>query len=224
MARFLTNLGISCGHEAIFDWFGIEMAQKRLLGQRTIQTSICSMYNHISEEIAENWFDPTTVMADSSYMAAPYLDNPLLKDVKIIHLVRNPLKVLSSWVEDIHFFDDEPRNGLEHYRQFIYSHLPQIKYKPTEIERACRYIIEWTKLIENSKRDKIVVKIENWPYKKMLDYLNVPYPENFPKNKKINSWKLRTKDIKLKDIPQSETKNEFEHLIEKYNYNNLLML
>lgn len=224
MARFLTNLGISCGHEAIFNWDGLEMARERLLGKKPIQTSIASIYNHITKEVTEGWFDPTTIIAESSYMAVPYLNEPILEDVKIIHLVRSPLKVLSSWVLDLHFFDNESRKGLKNYRQFIYSHIPQIKEEPTEIEKACRYLIEWTKLIEKSRKDKIIVKIENWPYKNMMDFLDISYPKNPFENKKINSWKTRTKNIKLNDIPHGKTKNEFKNLIEKYNYNNFLML
>ena len=222
MARFLTNLGISCGHEAIFDWQGLELAKSRLNDEQTIETSLCSRHNVLTEEVFERWFNPTTVIAESSYMAAPYLNDPILDGVKIIHLVRNPLKTLSSWFSDIHFFD--PTNGaIQHYRNFIYSHLPQIDKEKTEIEKACRYLIEWNKLIEKTSRERIVVKIEDYPFRDLIPFLDQDDIERWQKNRfgniqEINSWKKRSRDLDLKDIPNGNTRKEFANHIEKYKY------
>jgi len=216
MARFLTHIGIPCGHEAIFNWEGLEFSKSRLNGEIPIENSACSLRNHITKEVFEPWFDPTTVIAESSYLAAPYLDDPILDGVKIIHLLRNPLKTLSSWVSDIHFFD--PKNKkIAHYRNFIYSNFPRIKQEKTEIEKACRYLIEWNKLIERTSRERIVVKIEDYPFQDLINFL-CQEKADLLENKKINSWKKGKKDLTMLRIPKGNTKREFEEYIRKYKY------
>lgn len=221
MARFLTSLGINCGHEAIFDHQGLPVAIQRLNGQEEkIQTSRCSRWNHVTKEDSDGWFVPLNIQAESSYMAAPYLDEPVLDGVKIIHLVRNPLEVLSSWVLDVRFFDPET-TSIEHFRNFIYSHIPIIKEEKTEIEKACRYLIEWNKLIEKTKRDKILVQIEDFPYVDLLNFLDDEIDISKIKelkNKRINSWKKRRHDLMLSDIPNGQTKEDFVKQMSKYGY------
>lgn len=218
MARFLTNLGISCGHEAIFDWQGLKWAQAKLNEEMSIETSVCSRYDSLFGQEIENWFDSENLLAEASYMAAPYIDNAILDEIKVIHLIRNPLEVLSSWVLDIHFFHKNNK-GLDEYRKFIYYHVPQIKEEKTEIEMACRYLIEWNKKIENSSREKIVVRVEDFPFVNLVNFLgdDVKTTENLF-NTKINSWKRRQKDLSIREIPPGNTKDEFIHMIKKYKY------
>jgi hypothetical protein len=78
-AKYLTSAGINCGHELIFTNSGVEAANKNLLINNNVQ-------------------------ADSSYMAAPYLSHSLLKNAKIVHLVRDPIKVLNSFVSGYVYF------------------------------------------------------------------------------------------------------------------------
>lgn len=217
MARFLTKLNIFCGHEAIFDHNGIEMARKRLSGEEKIQTSTCSVYNHVSKETNENWFKPN-IVAESSYMSAPYLNDPILDGVKIIHLIRHPLKVLSSWVNDIHFFEEGQTEG-EQFRKLICEHLPQIEKEPTEIEKACRYLIEWTKLIEQNSKNRMVVKIEDYPFTDLVNFIrkDANMDNGILDNNKVNSWKINP-DLTLEDIPNGKTKDEFKTLMYKQKY------
>jgi len=217
MARFLTHLGIHCGHEAIFDYKGIEEAKKRLSGDVEIETSKCSLYNHVKEEETTGWFDPKKIVAESSYMAAPFLKDDIFKDILIIHLIRNPLKTLSSWVLDIEFFSNCTSDHLGDYENFIANNVPTIFEEKTKIEKACRYLIEWNKLIEVNSLNKITIKIENYPYNNLLKKLDIKHSDFFL-NKNMNSWKTRKKDINLKDIPEGQTKLEFIDMIKKYKY------
>lgn len=210
MARFLSHMNIPCGHEAIFNTKGIEYAKKVLNGENKAKTSICSL-----EENGE-WFNPN-VIAESSYMAAPFLDYPILKDTKVVHLLRNPMKVLSSWVLDIEFFAEHSPKELFHYKKFILSYVPQIKHEKTEIEKACRYLLEWNKMIKESRKDKITVKIEDWPYQNMLSYFEINETK-IMENNKINSWKKDDRILTEKDIPEGETKEEFMDFIKFHNY------
>lgn len=219
MARFLTNLGISCGHEAIFDWAGLQQAEARLNGKIKIETSLCSRHDHLAGHDIEKWFDPANLIAEASYMAAPYTENAILDGIKVIHLLRNPIQVLSSWVLDVHFFHKNNKN-LEEYREFIYYHVPQIAQEKTEIEMACRYLIEWNKKIENSSREKIVVRVEDFPFVGLINFLgdDVKDTENLFSNVKINSWRRRNRDLEVREIQSGNTKDEFIHMIEKYGY------
>lgn len=227
MARLLTAIGANCGHEAIFTHLGLGEATERLRQDESkLRTSMCSVWNHVTKESSENWFQPVNIVGESSYMAAPYLDEPILDGVKVIHLVRNPLEVLSSWVLDIHFFNPSTTT-IGHFRKFIYSHVPIIEEEKTEIEKACRYLIEWNKIIENTKREKILVRIEDFPYVKLVNFIeestNLEAIDSL-REKKVNSWKVRRRDLTLKDIPGGDTKKEFVAMIKKYGYIDKAML
>lgn len=223
MARFLTEIGIKCGHEAVFGPKGIDDATEKLTKDSPqLVTSDCSKDGDAKDGDA-SWFDSNNVMAESSYMSAPYLDHPLLEDTKVIHLIRDPLLVLSSWFSDIHFFSltDHKVQQLGCYKEFIMSHIPRINEEETEIEKTARYIIEWTKMIKNSKKEKLLVKIENYPYFSLTNFLSVENQLNLGeieklKNKKINSWAVREKDLTFSDIPEGQTKMEFIELYKKY--------
>jgi hypothetical protein len=218
IARFLTYLKIYCGHEAIFDYGGIVKAKKRMLGQESIKTSSCSIFNKVKMEETNGWFEPKKIIAESSYMAAPFLNENTLKNVFVIHLVRNPLKVLSSWVLDLSFFSDNSSHHLLQYKNFILRYVPKINEEKTEIEKTCRYLLEWNRLIKNCPQKKILVKIENYPYKNLLANLNIDNSVRIFPNVPINSWKERDYDLRLEDIPDGPTKLEFLNMIKEYNY------
>lgn len=215
LARFLTSIGIGCTHEAIFNIDGIDQAKKRLEEEK-LETSLCSIYDCLKKEDIENWIDLNNVYAESSYMAAPFLEEEILKETKIIHVVRSPMEVLSSWVLDVGLFS-ERINENEKYQTFILEQIPQIKDEKTIIEKNCRFIIEWTKLIEKAE-SRIIVKIEEYPFVNLTSNLeNIDLSKKI-ENKKINSWNNNRKDITKKEIPEGKTKEEFLNYIEKYGY------
>lgn len=219
MARFFTALGYGCGHEAVFTFTGLADAEQKLTSASPVlETSICSRWNHVTQEAAEGWFEPAHVVAESSYMAAPYLDCSLLDGVQVVHLQRQPLAVLSSLVMDMHFFDPTVESQTP-YRQFVLQHRPNIAAEPTEIEQAARYILEWTRLITATRRPRLVVRIEDYPYPALLQLLGVAVerlPETGWHNRKINSWATRCCDLALADIPAGATRDEFYELCESY--------
>lgn len=140
MAKFLTSAGINCGHEVIFTNAGLETAKSKL-----------QIYSGLE--------------ADSSYMAAPYLRNPILKDAKIIHVVREPMKVINSFVVGYCYFLSGRLNctlgtdwtyeyppGADpefKFMRFIYRHVTELYNRSlTPIERAALYYVRWNELIE----------------------------------------------------------------------------
>ena len=71
-SRWLTSVGIPAGHEAFFDWRGLEHAV-RLLALR----------------------EPHFV-GECSWEAAPFLNSDPLRDALVVHQVRHPRRVIES--------------------------------------------------------------------------------------------------------------------------------
>ena len=76
LANLLTSVAIPCGHESIFTNWGIEEARARLEGQAPIWISA------ISRAACGDWLPDADIAADSSYMAAPFLDDDLLNGTR----------------------------------------------------------------------------------------------------------------------------------------------
>ena len=81
--------------------------------------------------------------ADSSWMAAPYLDHELLEGVPVVHQLRHPRKVIESWIR---------KSTAEHtprYWQFVNEHAPEVGQQEKELDQfAARYVL-WNELIES---------------------------------------------------------------------------
>ncbi|MEI8270832.1 MAG: hypothetical protein WCG45_05710 [bacterium] len=147
MARLLTSLGIPCSHEAIFNYKGLDFAKKVLIGEAPLETSFCSTHDILNnEEKLEDWLEGE-IIAESSYMAAPFLNESFLNEVKIIHVVRNPFKVISSFTEDVKFFEDGAI--YKEWKDFVFFHLPELKKIKDPIEMACYFYVTWNRMIEN---------------------------------------------------------------------------
>lgn len=211
MARLLTSAGIMCGHESIFSHEGLEEAVRKLQHQARIYTS------HVSLACTEKWYVSYHQIAESSYLSAPFLQEDILSNVKIIHLIRNPLKVISSHCFDVNFFVD---NLHAPYHEFVYKHLPELKKIDNHIEKCTAYYIWWNELIENNLKDKkhLKLKVENANSPELFSFLNVSPPAKPFDNFKINCWNVRDKDLTLDDIPSGEIKTQLIKLIEKYEY------
>jgi hypothetical protein len=219
MARLLTSLGINCLHEGVFGNEGLEVAKSILNGEKELDTSYCSKHDLLKDdEPIEDWINLSNIQAESSYMSVPFLNDEILKNTKIIHIVRNPLNVISSHIEDVHFFTNE-RIEYDPYAKFVCDCVPEIWEIENEIERACFYYVYWNGLIEKSKKENYFFhKVENNCNQNLLDFLNKKKPADVFSNKSINSWKKRKKNIELKEIPEGTIKNSFIEIVEKYEY------
>lgn len=216
MARLLTSLGINCGHEAIFNHEGLSNAIKIILEKKPLVTSHCSRHDILNKEQPINkWLDDSKIRAESSYLAVPYLESALFKKTKIIHSVRHPLKVISSHIKDIDFFNFE-NEKFKVWINFILKFLPEIKDIDNNIERACYYYINWNKMIE--KHAHFRHKVEDECSDELLNFLNVERTENIFTNTKINSWNKREEDLSIDQIPNGSIKKELIELARKYEY------
>lgn len=191
MARLLSQVGIPCGHETIFGLGGKQVAELRLkrLGEGTatsrssghdylrrhycehITLSQCSTERRFGlTTIIDHYVDPLTIVADSSFMSAPFLTSPLLADSKIIHVVRNPIKVINSMVNLCHLFKSNQSNSEQNkFYDFIAKH-SNLGHTPNPYEVACCHWIDWNKKIIDSGKVSYTHRIED-PLEPLLDFL-----------------------------------------------------
>jgi len=214
MARLLTHLGVPCGHETIFDWRGLEIAKKRLAGEENLQLSYCSTMKLIGKDTwtpIPVWLeDINQIEAESSYLAAPFLSEDILANTTVIHVVRNPLRVVNSFCNHIVYFQShKPNNSFE---QFIYTNLPALREKMPPYDRACLFYVRWNEMIKAS----VFHRIEDDP-QKVIDVLGLHGP--ILADKTINSMKKKgVKTFALQDIQSDQIREEFICLGKSYGY------
>lgn len=214
LARLLTSVGIPCGHEAIFDHNGIESAKNKLTGQFPLNTSHASSmeYNTFKDEWTSipKWInDLSKIVADSSYMATPYLDQ---FDAKIIHVTRNPIKVINSFTNHLDYFSD--KSPTNHWESFIYKTIPELTKDMPQYDRGALFYVLWNELIE--KKYDLRFKIEDDP-NIILKFLNVSGPHF---NNKVNSIIKKNRNRFILDKIQSkEITNMLQNKAKNYGYN-----
>ncbi|RDJ35112.1 MAG: hypothetical protein DWQ19_09770 [Crenarchaeota archaeon] len=208
LAKLLTSVGIPCGHESIFRCKGgVETFPERLKHQVFISTR--------STEY-ENWLTTPFVKADSSYLSAPFLNDPLLKDTKIIHLVRNPIRVIFSFCESFNYFTIK-RYPFFCEETFIHKTLLKEGVDLTLLDdpilRATMFYIKWNELIERQchTKESIFHKIED-DIKYVLNFVNKPRAKNYFMDKRANTHRHNIFSKTIHDIPDSKEKDA---LIEK---------
>lgn len=172
MANLMTSLGFPCGHEAIFTPEGLDKAKKILLGKERPVSSQISKGRNLADYEAR-------IEADSSYMSAPLLSN---FDAPVIHVVRNPIKVIGSYIKFGYFTKPKPTNS---YENFIYKHVPELQEEMSQIDRVALFYTRWNSMIERHQNVKCRHKVEKGPeeIKKILGASN----PNCYNNTKCNS-------------------------------------
>jgi len=210
MSKFLTSAKIHCEHEFIFTNLGIDIARENL----------------------KNYPD---IVAEASYMAAPYLSTDILKDCKIIHLVREPIQVINSFVVGYCYFFSHRLNcdqiegewtyeyppGADpefKFMNFIYSHVPELKRLDlSAVDRAALYYINWNKMIEKQckGRDFLLFPIEN-DISILCKYLNIK-KTNLYNDKNTNKSEYKRK-YSIHSLSSKEIQKDLIEIGRKYGY------
>ena len=181
MAQVLRSAGIKCGHEDVFGLGGLEYAR----------------------QVMGDW------EAESSWLAAPFLDDPLLEEVTVVHLVRDPKKVIDSWLGLGYLQGDSPV-----YHAWMCAHLPWLLSWADPEHRAAAIYIGWNKMIKDKTHATIFHRVEDDPVV-LLDRLQIDY-----RGKKLFSDKTyntrrprREADVTLQALPDSlrEALREMQH-------------
>ena len=212
LARWLTSLGMPCGHESIYDYRGLEAAKRRLSGEEKVCLSFCSTTKRDEEgkwhSIPEWLKDLNDIVADSSYMAAPHLEHI---ECPILHVVRHPSKVINSFCNYIDYFTShEPQNV---YEQFIYKTLPELTHEMPQYDRAALYYVLWNRMIEPYAG--LRWDIEGNP-NVVMNWLGIK-GEVF-EDKSINTFKKPAKRFAIRDIQSNDIKNQLIEICRSYNY------
>lgn len=223
-ARFLTSIGIPCGHECIFDYRGFDYALAKLSGAIPITTSDCSRQrikdgSYFPEP---KWINEDDIVAESSYLAAPFLKADCFKDTKIIHLVRHPVKVINSFCNYLSYFQTRHPafwDVAKRYETFIFSHVSDLFSDMSQYERCALYYIRWNEMIENNLkgRDYLRHKAED-SNDELFDFLGVPKQKVFFDDREINTYRNSAPPFTLDKLPPGKTLDLLKEMGIKYGY------
>ncbi len=147
--------------------------------------------------------------AESSWLAVPYLK----KHKKIIHIVRNPLKVIGSMIGG-RFLESEMVE-VNPWTQFAFKHLPSLK-NYQGVERYVYFYVKWNKRIEKytDKRFRLEdIDLDREEFVKKF----IRKPRKIFKDKTYNAGKVRV-NLLIEHIPNGKVKRELLKMANRYGY------
>lgn len=223
LARLLTSAGINCGHEMFFNLDGLDGYLDRLKGFKPKELSLVStliLNNDMWESIGPWLHGPTD--SDSSYLSAPFLDHESLINTKIIHVVRNPIKVINSFVNGLNYFG----SNISEYEKNIYKWIPELSEEMSQVDRASLYYILWNEMIEQKLAGKkyLFHRIED-DIQSILDYTECSIPRTkLHSDTETNTFlKKNSKVFKINDISRTFIKSKLVAIGERYGYQMILL-
>lgn len=147
-AKVLQSAGVLCSWEQIFTHSGVEKARKILRGE------IPPIRKHVSEIHFPKKIDE--IQAESSHLSAPFLDIEELRDTTVVHLVRDPMRTISSLFK---------MRCLEkaHTLYNLASKFVPEAYQPhlEGLDSYGMYWIAWNERIEILRPDAIIHRVED---------------------------------------------------------------
>lgn len=124
-AHRLTESGVPCGHESVFDWHPSSDPSRRL--------------DYPGRTPSEHEPPPDVELrAESSLAAIAHLAH-LPARCHVWHVVRDPRDVIASWAGS----GILTRPAETPYGRFMLAHVPAIDAEPLTIGRAARWVAEW---------------------------------------------------------------------------------
>jgi len=215
-ARLLDSLGVRCSHEGVFAPDNLDGVLDRLNGRTAIITS------SRSREYDAYW-STDDIVAESSYMAAPFLNRPEFKDTKVIHLLRHPIKVISSYFYDLQYYK-YPRGTPHAYMDYVYQFIPELEDDTLDnILRITRFYLEWNKMIVKNCKDKIekgdylLHKVEEG-CEPVLKWLGLKPTSNMFQDEKANTMKHRIDLFSISHFQPHPLRDELVAFADKHGY------
>jgi hypothetical protein len=218
LSHLLTSVGISCGHESVFNVHGLIPALRKLTGLDKCHNSFCSNESEYPKVI-EN------LQAESSYMAAPYLSTGLFHGGRVIHLVRNPIQVITSFSKGLRYFQSEEPTWIDksgevvpcEYHKFIYQFIPELAVPMDPLNRAALYYIRWNEMIEKLLPPAGVrVKLEDCP-QAIFNVIGAKNPQSYY-SKTDDNKSEKGKPIDLSEITDQSIQSNLVRLASRYGY------
>lgn len=188
-AKFLTSAGIPTGHEAFFRPF-----------------------DKHKERLERVW---KHLIADCSWLAAPYLHIPQLEDALLVHLIRHP----KGYIESCHRLT--PWQSPE-YTSFAQRHCKELQQYNTTVNYAAAKYVYWNEMIERAPQQKrILFHIEEEPNTllyHMMDYCFFSDAEDLFDDRTFNCHHGKHVEIGLDDITDKFIRAKLEIISERYGY------
>ncbi len=194
VAQLLSSAGFPCGHEAIFTWPGLDFAKAQLEAQPFLR-------------------------GDASWLAAAHLDNDILSEAKVVHLVRHPQRVIESCLR-------ANPGRTPPYLRYLEKHCPEVARYESVLDKAAARYIYWNELIEQAteNRESLFYKIEygitpllSWMYdQQLLDESKVDESKLFS-DTAYNHKAGPTKKAYLEDM-SPELREPLLEICERYGY------
>ncbi len=123
LSQVLTSVGVKCSHEGMFQPDPPEVTVEK-----------------IRIRLENGWWGWE---AESSWLAAPFLGRPELKDITVVHLVRDPKKVIDSQMRIHAFWDSDNK-----FRKWQLLWVPEITTLLSPFEQAAHFYVRWNRMIE----------------------------------------------------------------------------
>ena len=117
-AQWLTSAGLPCGHEAFFSVLGWEGAQPQMRRRPEL-------------------------VAESSWLAVPWLDKPPLREALLVHQVRHPRRVIESCLR-------HPPGTTPAYLEYLERHCPHVARFHDDLNKAAARWVYWNQRIEEA--------------------------------------------------------------------------
>jgi hypothetical protein len=86
-----------------------------------------------------------TFEVEVGFLAGAHLGEPWLEGVRVVHLVRQPQRVIRSFLR-MGFWQDAP--GFWPYWRWAENYVPELKEAETPLEKAAIWVTRWNRRIE----------------------------------------------------------------------------
>lgn len=232
IAKLLSSLGYPCGHETIFQCDGMTYNKARMENSTELPTLTVSPIAKLASEDDEKngfiWYgNNRELVADASYMAAPFIDKECFRGVGVIHTIRNPLKVINSFVVGMKYFQEDNLSeewedvtySVRDYHKFIYKYIPELNKPMHPATRAALYYIKWNQMIETKSENKeyFLHRVED-KLDKLFEFLCVT-PIDYYQNRSAS----HKEDVPIvyknySDIPDQAVSHQLQQFASKYGY------
>jgi len=189
ISQVLTSAGVPCTHEQVFTTRGWDFALECI---------------RLRKEHPEwGW------LAESSWLAVPFLDRPELVDMRVVHLVRHPKAVMDSNLKLRYF------SGSLYETNFMRPYLPELDDWPLPEHKAACWYLRMNELCE--ARADVFHRVEDDP-RLLLDKLGIDHAgKPIYANTSYNTRPGIPSDVDLDTLPDRLRDRLFEMTM-RYGY------
>lgn len=192
VASLMTDAGIVCGHERVFN----------------------------GDRLSLHYIDNDMLVAESSAFAPPFLAHPVCDGATIIQIVRHPLNVLRSWLYSEGAWGPRAHPafvaGLEQHPELWKSKLPLWRQSMAKNpDWLATFYLAWNDLIQKLAPGCRVFRIEDGP--KLLDYVETEGTTDFD-DRSHNSHSVRKEPLTWDVVRRKEVRERLLERCFQYGY------